>query len=78
MGYRLKRIQLVYYPAYHSKYNPIEHCWGVLEKKWGATLLSRITVILQEALHKTWRGQRPTVKRLQGDYPAGVRLTRTR
>jgi hypothetical protein len=21
-------IRLVYYPAYHSKYNPIEHCWG--------------------------------------------------
>ena len=25
-------IRLVYYPAYHSKYNPIEHCCGVLEK----------------------------------------------
>ena len=22
-------IRLVYYPPYHSKYNPIEHCWGV-------------------------------------------------
>ena len=25
-------IKLVYYPPYHSKYNPIEHCWGVLER----------------------------------------------
>jgi Rhodopirellula transposase. len=26
------RIRLVYYPPYHSKYNPIERCWGILEK----------------------------------------------
>jgi hypothetical protein len=23
-------VQLAYYPPYHSKYNPIERCWGVL------------------------------------------------
>ena len=27
-------IRLVYYPPYHSKYNPIERCWSSLEKKW--------------------------------------------
>jgi transposase len=27
-------ICLVYYPPYHSKYNPIERCWSALEKKW--------------------------------------------
>lgn len=70
-------IRLVYYPAYHSKYNPIEHCWGVLEKKWGGTLLVSLKVILQQALRMTWRGQPPTVKRLHGEYPDGVRLTRT-
>jgi hypothetical protein len=25
-------IQLAYYPPYHSKYNPTEHVWGVLER----------------------------------------------
>jgi len=70
-------IRLVYYPAYHSKYNPIEHCWGVLEKKWGGTLLVSLKVILQEALRMTWCGRPPTVKRLHGEYPDGVRLTRT-
>jgi Rhodopirellula transposase DDE domain len=29
-----KPIQLLYYPPYHSKYNPIERCWGILELKW--------------------------------------------
>ena len=24
-------IELAYFPPYHSKYNPIERCWGVLE-----------------------------------------------
>jgi len=25
------RIVLIYYPPYHSKYNPIERCWAALE-----------------------------------------------
>ncbi|MCU7881686.1 MAG: hypothetical protein KZQ66_16385 [Candidatus Thiodiazotropha sp. (ex Lucinoma aequizonata)] len=24
-------IQLAYYPPYHSKYNPVERLWGVLD-----------------------------------------------
>ena len=70
-------VRLVYYPAYHSKYNPIEHCWGVLEQKWGGTLLVSLKVILQEARRMTWCGQPPVVKRLHGEYPDGVRLTKT-
>jgi len=27
-------IKLVYYPPYHSKYNPIERCWAALENFW--------------------------------------------
>ena len=33
-------IRLVYYPPYHSKYNPIERCWSALEKKWNGVLLN--------------------------------------
>src|SRR5262249_41482805 len=69
-------IRLVYYPAYHSKYNPIEHCWGVLEQKWGGTLLVSLRVILQQARRMTWPGRWPVVERLHGEYPEGVRLTR--
>ena len=32
-------IQLAYYPPYHSKYNPIERVWGVLEQHWNGDLL---------------------------------------
>ena len=41
-------IRLVYYPPYHSKYNPIERCWSILEQKWGGVLLNSLKVILQE------------------------------
>jgi transposase len=32
-----KSIQLLYYPPYHSKYNPIGQCWGILEQHWKGT-----------------------------------------
>jgi transposase len=69
-------VRLVYYPPYHSKYNPIEHCWGVLEQKWGGALLNRLQVILQQARRMTWRGRHPEVKRLEGDYGPGERWSR--
>ncbi len=68
-------VRLVYYPPYHSKYNPIERCWSALEKKWNGVLLDRLKVVLQCALRMTWKGGHPTVRRLDGVYPDGVRLT---
>jgi transposase len=70
------KIRLVYYPPYHSKYNPIERCWSTLEQKWGGTLLNRLKVIFQEALRMVWKGRHPSVRRLHGDYPDGVRLSK--
>ena len=69
-------IRLVYYPPYHSKYNPIERCWSSLEKKWGGTLLNSLQVILEQARRMTWLGKHPEVECLEGDYPDGVRLTK--
>jgi hypothetical protein len=67
-------IRLVYYPPYHSKYNPIERCWSALEKKWNGVLLNCLKVVLQCALRMSWRGRHPIVKRLDGAYPDGVRV----
>ena len=67
-------IHLVYYPPYHSKYNRIERCWSTLEKKWNGVLLNGLKVVLQCALRMTWKGLHPTVKRLHGEYPDGVRV----
>jgi hypothetical protein len=67
-------IRLVYYPPYHSKYNPIERCWSALEKKWNGVLLNCLKVVLQCALRMKWKGRHPTLKRLDGEYPDGVRV----
>jgi hypothetical protein len=69
-------LRLVYYPPYHSKYNPIERCWSALEQKWGGSLLNGLKVILQHARRMTWQQHHPVVKRLEGDYADGVRLTK--
>jgi hypothetical protein len=68
-------IRLVYYPPYHSKYNPIERCWSSLEKKWGGALLNCLKVILQCALRMTWCGMHPVVKRLDGNYVDGITVS---
>ena len=52
-------IRLVYYPPYHSKYNPIERCWSALEKKWNGVLLNCLKVVLQCALRMTWKRPAP-------------------
>ena len=67
-------IRLVYYPPYHRTYNPIERCRSALERKWNGVLLTGWKIVLHCALRMTWRGGHPTVKRLQGAYPDGVRV----
>ncbi len=42
-------IVLAYYPPYHSKYNPIERTWGILENHWNATLLNSLEITLEWA-----------------------------
>ena len=65
-------IVLVYYPPYHSKYNPIERCWSSLQKKWNGVLLKCWEVVEACALRMNWKGKHPTVMRIEGDYPTGV------
>jgi Rhodopirellula transposase DDE domain len=67
-------VRLVYYPPYHSKYNPVERCWSALERKWRGVLLSSLGVILWCARRMTWKGKPPTVKVLLGKYRDGVRV----
>ena len=68
-------IRLVYYPPYHSKYNPIERCWSSLQRKWNGLLLNCWEVILSGALRMKWKGRHPTVERLEGSYANNVRVS---
>jgi len=54
-------IQLLCYPPYHSKYNPIARCWGILGQHWNGTLLQDIQTLLGWAQSMTWKGIHPKV-----------------
>ena len=69
-------IQLAYYPPYHSKYNPIERVWGVLENHWNGEILNSVQKTLGLARTMTWNGKEPTVKMLDGNYKTGIKLTK--
>lgn len=48
-----KTIQLLCYPPYHSKYNPIERCWGILEQHWNGAQLTDVEAMLAWAKSMT-------------------------
>jgi hypothetical protein len=69
-------IELAYYPPYHSKYNPIERCWGILELHWNGSLLDSVEAVLGYAESMSWKGGRPEVVLVEEQYSTGVRLGR--
>jgi hypothetical protein len=71
-----KPIQLLYYPPYHSKYNPIERCWGILEQHWNGTKLSDAETMLQWAKTMPCKGLHPVVEVSRTAYEKGVTLTK--
>jgi hypothetical protein len=68
-------IQLAYYPPYHSKYNPIERVWGVLENYWRGNLLDTLETVIRFAGNMTYNGLHPQVDVVKTTYHTGVKLT---
>jgi transposase len=68
-------VRLAYYPPYHSKYNPIERCWGILENHWNGSLLDSRQAALGFARSMTWNSKHPVVRVAKGTYETGKRLT---
>lgn len=71
-----KSIQLLYFPPYHSKYNPIERCWGILEQHWNGALLRNVETMLAWAQSMTWKGLKPIINLSQKVYQKGISLTK--
>jgi hypothetical protein len=69
------RVQLAHYPPYHSKYNPIERCRGILELHWNGSLLDSIGAVLGFARTMTWNGKHPAVFLIEAVYSKGARLS---
>src|SRR5204862_1235079 len=68
-------VELVYYPPYHSKYNPIERCWGVLEVYWNGELLLNEAAVLGLGGRMTHAGKHPNEYRVTQKYSKGPRRT---
>lgn len=72
-----KPLQLLSYPPYHSKYNPIERCWGILELHWDGPQLHDAGTMLAWAQSMTWKGIKPVVELSGKVYAKGVTLSKT-
>ena len=72
-------IQMIYYPPYHSKYNPVERPWSSLENHWSGTLLNSVDQVLEwtRTRTRTWKTFNPVVHFLDKVYPKGVKLNKT-
>lgn len=68
------KIRRIYYPPYHSKYNPIERCWAALENYWNGAILDSINAALNWASNMTWKGRSPIVHLVEGTYEKGVKV----
>jgi hypothetical protein len=71
-----KTIQLLYFPPYHSKYNPIERCWGILEQHWNGAKLVDVKTMMEWAKSMTWKGIKPVVNLCRTVYEKGVSLSK--
>jgi hypothetical protein len=71
-----KPIHLLYYPPYHSKYNPIERCGGILELHWNGTKLVDVKTMLEWAKSMTWKGLHPIVELSRKVYHKGIALSK--
>ncbi len=67
-------VPLACYPPNHSKYNPIERVFGVLENYWNGDPLTRVAKALGMAEGMTCKGAHPATILVDGEYPEGVQL----
>jgi transposase len=69
-------VRLAYYPPYHSKYNPVERCWGALERHWNGALLDSVEAVVGFAQSMTWKQEHPVVRLVTQVYESGARLSK--
>ena len=67
-------LELIYYPPYHSKYNPIERRWAALEQFWNGAILDSVETTLGWASRIIWKGFEPIVYHLTGIYEKSINI----
>ncbi|NWJ45844.1 MAG: hypothetical protein HXX08_08200 [Chloroflexi bacterium] len=51
-------------PPYHSKYNAVERCWGILEQHWNRDILDCLETVKRFAQSMAWKGKFPDIDKL--------------
>lgn len=69
------KIRLIYYPPYHSKYNPIERCWAALEKYWNGAILDSVATAIKWAAKMTWKGINPIIHLVDQIYEKKIKVS---
>lgn len=68
------KIELIYYPPYHSKYNPVERLWARLENIWNGFLLESKEICLSFMKNLTWKGIASVTKLKEVKYEKGLKV----
>ena len=67
-------IELVYYPPYHSKYNPIEHFWGVLQRSSNGLIINSLSKLVGSINGTKWHGINAKGILIDEEYHKGVNV----
>lgn len=68
------KIELVYFPPYHSKYNVIERFWGTLQKHWGGLIIDTLDKLIGAINSCTHEGINARGYLRTKEYETGVKV----
>lgn len=68
-------IHLIYYPPYHSKYNPIERVWAAVEQYWNGTILSSVDKVINTLKNVKWKNINLNAVLIDKVYQKGISLS---
>ena len=68
------RIELAYYPPYHSKYNKIERYWARLQLTWRGTVIDDLPLLVKIMNKVTWKGIQTKAKIVLKEYKSGIKV----
>mgnify|MGYP002519675252 CR=1 FL=1 len=67
-------IELVYYPPYHSKYNPIERYWARLQLSWSGLIINTVDKLIETINKVKWKGVYTQATLVNKEYKRGISI----
>ena len=67
-------IELVYYPPYHSKYNPIERYWARLQLSWSGLIIKNVDKLIEMINKIKWKGVYTQATLVNKEYKRGISI----